>query len=64
MAREAEAQQKEMQPSLPRLYSLQGYLYCDLLVARGRVAEAAARANAICRWQQHMNFFSTSVLTV
>ncbi len=42
--REAEALQKEKQPGLPRLYSLQGYLYCDLLLARDRSAEAAARA--------------------
>jgi hypothetical protein len=42
--REAEALQKEMQPNLPRLYSLRGYQYCDLLLARGRAAEAAARS--------------------
>ena len=42
--REAEALQKERQPGLPRLYSLAGYRYCDLVLARGRSAEAAARA--------------------
>ena len=42
--REAEALQMEKQPNLPRLYSLRGYLYCDLLIARGRYAEATARA--------------------
>ena len=42
--REAEALQMEKQPGLPRLYSLQGHLYCDLLLARDRSAEAAARA--------------------
>ena len=31
--REAEAMQAEMQPQYPRLYSLQGYQYCDLLLA-------------------------------
>ena len=30
--REAEAMQAERQPSYPRLYSLQGYRYCDLLL--------------------------------
>ncbi len=36
--------------SLPaRLYSLQGYHYCDLLLARGRAAEAAARASWAAR---------------
>jgi tetratricopeptide (TPR) repeat protein len=33
-----------MQPSQPRLYSLQGYCYCDQLLARGRAAEAAMRS--------------------
>jgi len=30
--REAEAMQAEWQPKYPRLYSLQGFLYCDLLL--------------------------------
>lgn len=34
-----------MQPDLPRLYSAQGYRYCDLLLACGRAAEATARAD-------------------
>jgi hypothetical protein len=42
--REAEALQKERQPNLPRLYSLWGYRYCDLLLARDRTAEATSRA--------------------
>jgi tetratricopeptide (TPR) repeat protein len=33
--REAEALQAERQPGYPRLYSLQGYRYCDLLLSRG-----------------------------
>ena len=32
--REAEAMQAESHPSYPRLYSLQGYRYCDLLLAQ------------------------------
>ncbi|MGO9543887.1 MAG: TIR domain-containing protein [Rhodomicrobium sp.] len=40
----AEELQKERQPGWPRIYSLAGYRYCDLLLARGRTAEAAARA--------------------
>ena len=32
--REAEALQEEWQPEYPRLYSLQGYQYCDLLLGR------------------------------
>ncbi len=33
--REAEALQAEWQPKYPRLYSLQGYQYCDLLLSLG-----------------------------
>ena len=33
--REAEAMQAERQPEYPRLYSLQGYRYCDLLLSAG-----------------------------
>ena len=32
--REAEAMQAERQPEYPRLYSLQGFRYCDLLLSR------------------------------
>ena len=49
--REAEGQQGERQPQYPRLYSLQGFRYCDLLLAQaeraagqGAVAEADAAA--------------------
>lgn len=41
--REAEALQRECQPSLPRLYSLPGFLYGDLLLARRRPQEVAER---------------------
>lgn len=41
--REAEALQRQRQPTLPRLYSLQGFLYGDLLLARGRAAEVLDR---------------------
>ena len=54
--REAEALQEEMQPQYPRLYSLQGYQYCDLLLGRpdpgawlaldGRVEELSALKEA------------------
>ena len=59
--REAEALQAEWQPQYPRLYSLQGYRYCDLLLSRGEsedgsVAdglaagpEAARRFREACR---------------
>ena len=41
--REAERQQEERQPEYPRLYSLQGFRYCDLLLAE---AERAAGRGA------------------
>ena len=47
--REAEAMQAERQPQYPRLYSLRGYQYCDLLLSRaepedGSGLEGAERA--------------------
>ena len=36
--------QKERQPAYPRLYSLQGFQYCDLLLDQGRDAEVRERA--------------------
>ncbi len=43
--REAETMQAEMQPSYPRLYSLQGYRYCDLLLG-SESGDAEARRPA------------------
>lgn len=48
--KEAEAIQAESQPRYPRLYSLQGYYYCDLLLAQGRAAEARERAVQALQW--------------
>ncbi len=39
--REAEAMQAEQQPQYPRLYSLQGYQFCDLLLSRGEPADGS-----------------------
>ncbi len=44
---EAERLRAERQPSLPRLYSLSGYRYCDLLLGAGAAAEALERAEWI-----------------
>ena len=41
---EAERMQKASQPAYPRLYSLQGFQYCDLLLDQGRDAEVRERA--------------------
>ncbi|OQX14701.1 MAG: hypothetical protein BWK73_08800 [Thiothrix lacustris] len=42
--REAEQLQQEDQPAYPSLYSLQGFQYCDLLLAQGSTAEVLERA--------------------
>jgi len=42
---EAESMQKKRQPAYPYLYALQGYQFCDLLLARGQYPEVLARAN-------------------
>ena len=35
--------QKEWQPNYPLLYSMQGYQYCDLLLAEGEVEDVLRR---------------------
>ena len=47
LLREAEAIQKQGQPPLPRLYSLQGFQYCNLLFVRGYGAEVSARVSQV-----------------
>ncbi len=47
---EAERLQKEMQPVYPRLYSLSGFRYCDLLLEQGQEAEVLARAAQTLEW--------------
>ena len=42
--REAEQLQQENQPEYPRLYSLGGFQYCDLLLEQGSSAEVLERA--------------------
>ncbi|HYX26522.1 MAG TPA: TIR domain-containing protein [Thermoanaerobaculia bacterium] len=42
--REAEAMQAEWQPEYPRLYSLPGYRYCDLLLSRAEPEDGAGLA--------------------
>jgi tetratricopeptide (TPR) repeat protein len=41
---DAERRQREWRPHEPFLYSLRGYLYCDLMLSQGRAAEARERA--------------------
>ena len=54
--REAEQLQQERQPAFPRLYSLQGFRYCDLLLAQGSTAEVLERAEYdLDCWTNHFN---------
>ena len=41
---EAEDLQEQLQPQYPQLYSLQGFHYCDLLLARGESQQVLGRA--------------------
>jgi tetratricopeptide (TPR) repeat protein len=43
---EAERLQADLQPMYPTLYSMRGYLYCDLLLGQGQIAEVLRRASA------------------
>jgi tetratricopeptide (TPR) repeat protein len=47
---EAEVLQAGWQPGYPQLYSLQGYQYCDLLLAQGRATEVRERAAQALEW--------------
>ncbi|HYG81464.1 MAG TPA: hypothetical protein VD861_13795, partial [Pyrinomonadaceae bacterium] len=42
--RKAERMQKDLQPEYPLLYSLPGFLYCDLLLEQGKYEEVESRA--------------------
>jgi tetratricopeptide (TPR) repeat protein len=48
--REAEQMQKGWQPQLPILYSLRGFLYCDLLLEQGKYEEVQSRAVQTLQW--------------
>ncbi|MEZ5449612.1 MAG: hypothetical protein R3E89_11710 [Thiolinea sp.] len=48
--REAEQLQQEHRPGYPRLYSLRGFRYCDLLLAQGGTAEVLERAEQTLEW--------------
>lgn len=54
--REAEAMQEQLQPQYPKLYSLRGYRFCDLLLGKGDPkdfgwAEVLERAELILSWE-------------
>lgn len=50
--RQAEAMHAEKQPDFPKLYSLPGYQYCDLLLTQGRAQEVLERYDLLLSWRQ------------
>ncbi|MBS0587296.1 MAG: TIR domain-containing protein [Proteobacteria bacterium] len=58
----AEQLQQEFQPEYPRLYSLEGFRYCILLLSQGKTAEVLERAEYdLDCWTNH---FTNDSLTV
>lgn len=47
---EAEAQQKEIQPDFPLLYSIQGFKYCDFLLSLEKYQEVIERSEQTLEW--------------
>jgi hypothetical protein len=47
---DAERRQQKLQPAYPLLYSMSGYLYCDLLLSKGDHAAARDRAARTLEW--------------
>jgi tetratricopeptide (TPR) repeat protein len=58
----SERRQRWIQPDYPLLHSLGGYLYCDLLLSRGRTVEARDRAARTLPWAQAHNFVTDMAL--
>ena len=54
--REAEKMQKERQSQFPILYSVQGFRYCDLLLAQGKYQEVQTRAGQTLAWATPQGF--------
>jgi tetratricopeptide (TPR) repeat protein len=64
---EAERRQQQSQPRFPILYSMQGFYYCDLLLATEKFTDAQHRASQIRGWAKAQGFlrdiaFSTLTL--
>jgi tetratricopeptide (TPR) repeat protein len=49
--RAAEAMQEERQPDYPLLYSLRGFLYCDLLLGQGKAQDVCDRMKKLFEWR-------------
>jgi hypothetical protein len=53
---DAEQRQQNLQPNYPLLYSLQGFLYCELLLARRERTTARDRASRTPAWVRPQNW--------
>ena len=53
---EAERMQAEWQPHCPLLYSLQGYLYCDFLIAEEEADDVLRRAEQTLEWATKLRY--------
>jgi hypothetical protein len=53
---DAERRQAKRQPDFPLLYSMIGYYYCDLLLAKGDHAAARERSRETLEWVQPQNW--------
>ncbi|HKS39133.1 MAG TPA: hypothetical protein VJX74_00860, partial [Blastocatellia bacterium] len=60
--RKAEVMQQRLQPTLPFLYSLRGFRYCDLLLSQGQVHEVKERAVITLEFTKHQGGLFTNAL--
>ncbi len=60
--RDAEARQKKMQTQYLYLFSLQGFQYCDLLLARARSGEVRKRVKRTLEWVTQHNLLMAIAL--
>src|SRR5260370_6045811 len=59
---DAEQRQKQSQPEFPLLYSGSGYLYCDLLLAKGENATVRDRTSRTLEWVRSQNWLQDTAL--
>jgi tetratricopeptide (TPR) repeat protein len=62
--KEAEVMQAEDQPAYPRLYSLRGYQYCDLLLTLGQAEAVRERAGRALKDSMTSRAASASLLDI
>ncbi|MDP3220920.1 MAG: hypothetical protein Q8S73_42945 [Deltaproteobacteria bacterium] len=60
--KEAEQLQQELQPEYPYLYSLRGFLYCDLLMAKDEIVEVLERTRQSLQWAMQERVSSLDIV--